>query len=86
MRERESSVLEQSFQIKEGKNFQMREREKGWRIKVEKEQKGQKGVEQSKVLDQQKKNKEKLKKNIQIKTNFKNFVIHSDQSSKINKK
>ena len=42
-RERESSVLEQSFQIKEGENFQMREREKGWRIKVEKRQKGQKG-------------------------------------------
>ena len=57
MRERESSVLEQSFQIKEEKNFQMREREKGWRIEVEKEQKGQKGVEQSKVLDQQKKTK-----------------------------
>ena len=52
MRERESSVLEQSFQIKEGENFQMREREEGWRIEVEKRQKGQKGqkgIERSKV-------------------------------------
>ena len=51
-RERESSVLEQSFQIKERENFQMREREKGWRIEVEKRQKGQKGqkgIERSKV-------------------------------------